>query len=164
MNNLDKTEEKINKFFNRFSLFSKLLIVLFLLISFVFNMIFSAKIVKLKSDNEILQITYNEDIRRAKEQYSLLYAQNISLNKRVQDLNLELIKTINNTVDLQIIFQQIYDESITLFSIKDDLNEGIEKTNVQLKKLQTSIEDIIETKQSILDSTEIDILKEKSKI
>jgi biopolymer transport protein ExbB/TolQ len=163
LKDIEKTEDKINKFFKRFDTVAKLILFVVLIISLFFNVIITFKYTKTTISLSRLETKYNEDIQRAKEQYSLLYAQNTSLNKQVQDLNLELVKTINNTIDLQVMFQQIYDETITLYGIKDELKVGIQKTNNQLKKLQTSIETIIENKQNFLDSTELNILNEKSK-
>jgi len=164
INDIEKTEEKINNFFRKVDLPTKLLITLVLVISVFLNGLLFLKYANTKTDLKKSEAKYVTDIKRSKEQYSLLYAQNTSLQKQVKDLNLELIKTINNTVDLQVMFQQIYDETVTLYSIKDELSTGIQKTKNQLQKLQTSINTIIENKDNFLDSTELQIRKEKSKL
>lgn len=164
LNDIDKTEEKINNLFKKFDFPAKVLIITIFIISVFLNAFLFVKYAKTKiALNESIE-RYDTDMQRAKEQYSLLYAQNTSLNKQVKDLNLELIETINNTIELQRMFKQIFDETVTLYSIKDELNIGIEKTKKQLEKLQISIETIIENKTFTLDSTEISIKKEKSKM
>ena len=150
-NNVEKSDQRIKKISDSLNNTSKFILALIFVIAIFGNAWLIVKNVTLKKELQKTQKKYNSDIKRSSEQYSILYNKNLSLQSQLQNVNLKLIETINNTVEIQVMIQQIEHENVSLLTIRDRLAVGINKTNSQLKSLQKSVNVLIDKKQKVLD-------------
>jgi len=164
LKNIEKTEKKINSFFDRLDFITKIVLIAVFVTSILLNSFLVLRYATLKHNYNKLETKSISELERASEQYKKLYSENAYLEKKFKTLNLELIKTINNTVDLQEMLNQILNEAVTLYSIKDELDSGIKKTTKQLNSLQKIINSMIDEKQQLLDSAEFNMFDEKGKL
>ena len=157
---IKKTENNINSFFIKSTTLRVILVSVFVFAIFG-TTYFWVLNSSLKKEAKEQSAKYEIDIKRASEQYFVLYNHNQKLQKEIQDINLTLIETINSTVDLQVMLQQLNKENVTLYSIQDELVRGINNTNYQLNVLQKSVNKIIKEKQEVLERENEFFLEER---
>lgn len=158
-----KIEKKINHAYSQLSFTGKIIIVSIILFSLIGNIILVSSNFRLSNRLYATKNKYKTDLDRAKDSYFLLNLENANLEKKIQNLYLELAETLNNTVELQIMMNHVTEENLTLYSIKDELADGINKTSYQLKKMQKSVNDLIVTRQKSNEKEQELILKQNNK-
>ena len=130
---------------------SKYIIALIFVFSIFANAWLIVQNVSKKKELQELKNKCEKDINRSSEQYSILYNKNNRLQKELQDLEFKLIETMNNTIELTVMLQQLENENVTLYNIKDELTKGVNRTNYQLKSMQKSVNALIDQKQKRLN-------------
>ena len=158
-NNLEKSDQRITNFSENINNVSKFILVLIFIFAILGSAWLTVKNVALKKELQKTQKNYKRDIKRSTEQYSIIYNKNLMLEQQLQNVNLKLIETINSTVEISLMLQQIENENVSLLLIRDKLADGINKTNYQLKSLQKSVNIVIDKKQEILDGKSNYMLK-----
>ncbi len=156
--NIEKTEQNINKFFRKFSLWSKIAFLCVFGLSVAVNIILLYSNVSVRNKLHKTENNYQKDIARTTQQYQILSNENKNLNNEIQALNIKFIELDNTKVELQEMINLLNNENITLYSIKDELIKGIKRTNTQLGNMQKSVGDIIDKKQKQLDRKEKKLL------
>lgn len=130
---------------------SKYIVVIIFILSILANAWLIVGNVSKKKELQQIKNNCKKDINRSAEQYSILYNENMRLQKKLQDLNLKLMETMNNTIELTVLLQQLENENVTLYNIKDELTRGVNRTNYQLKSMQKSVNALIDQKQKRLN-------------
>jgi len=160
----EKIENKIIESFMQLSFVGKILVLGIFLFSIIGNIILITTNISTSNRLYDSRLKYKTDIDRAQERYFLLSLENSNLRKKIQELNLELAVTLNNTVELQVMMNQVNEENITLASIKTQLTDGIRRTNQQLQLMQGSVNKMIESRHLENEAEELEILKQKGKL
>ena len=130
---------------------SKYIIAIIFILSILTNAWLIIENASKKKELQELKNKCEKDINRSSEQYSILYNKNNRLQKQLQDLEFKLIETMNNTIELTVLLQQLENENVTLYNIKDELTKGVNRTNYQLKSMQKSVNSLIDQKQERLN-------------
>jgi len=156
--NIEKTENNINKFFQKFSFWSKVAFLFIFVLLIIGNVILLSLNTSVRKKLRKTKNIYQKDIERTTEQYQILSNENKKLNNEIQVLGLKLIELDNTKIELQEMIDLINQENITLFSIKDELIRGINRTNYQLENMKSSVGNIIDEKQKKLSIKEQKIL------
>lgn len=158
---IEKTEKRINNFYDRFSLLTKLILLVILVLSVLVNTVLWTSNLATKRKLKKAKAQHEADMQRTTEQYQILSKENEKLKNQKQALNLRLIDAAQNRVELEQLINQLNEENITLYAIKDELSRGVVRSNSQLRQLEASLNTLIDQKQELIDRRERELLKRK---
>lgn len=105
---------------------------------------------------------YYKELEKSKQNYYIQGVANSNLEKKFQDLNLELAKLRNNTIELERMFSELSDEKVSLEEIRAEMELGIRRSKAQLDKMQSSVNSLIDQRTKVIINNENEILNEKS--
>jgi len=101
-------------------------------------------------------------LEESKQNYYLQTVANSNYEKKLQDLLLELATMKNNTIEIERMFQALYEEKVSLEDIRRQMESGIKSTKFQLDKMQHSVNSLIEQRTNTVITKEAEIIYEKS--
>jgi parvulin-like peptidyl-prolyl isomerase len=136
-------------------------VILFVLLVLLFLSAFALGLYTRYTKNLEIE-NYKAVLEKSKQNYYLQSIANSNLEKKLQEMLLELAKMKNNTVELERIFQALYDEKASLEEIRQQMETGLKNTKFQLDKMQHSVNSLIDQRTKTIISTERDIIYEKS--
>ncbi len=157
-------EVKLDNAYNQLSYTGKIITVSLIGILTALLVFLIVRNFMLNSQLSNMNEKYKSDLAVAKDNYYLLNLENANLEKKVQDLNLKLVETINNTVDLQVMMDHVSNENTNLVTIKDELIVGLKKTNQQLLNMQSSVNKLINSRTDYNKAHQNAILGQKGKL
>ncbi len=91
---------------------------------------------------------YEKLLEKSHQNYYLQGIANSNLEKKLQDLMLELATLKNNTIELELLLQEFKSENADLNEIRRRLEQGISKTKIQLDNMQTSVNSILDHRRT----------------
>ncbi len=154
---IKKTQKIRNNYFRKFRQHIKIGIFAIIVISILGNFyLFSSNMVlhhKLKKTKK----EYSNDMERTTKEYQKVIDEKDNLLSEIQDLNFKFTELNNSKIELELLIEQLNDENVTLYSIREELVKGINNTNYQIKMMQKSVGTIIDEKQTELDKKEKNI-------
>lgn len=104
---------------------------------------------------------YIKKLEESKQNYYLATIANSNLEKKLQEMSLRLAETINNTIELQRMFDELTAEKVSLEEIRTAMETGLRRTKTQLDNMQGSVNSLINQRQKVLDDNEQSIRREK---
>ena len=104
---------------------------------------------------------YINKFEESKQNYYLATIANSNLEKKLQEMSLRLAETINNTIELQRMFDELTAEKVSLEEIRTAMETGLRRTKTQLDNMQGSVNSLINQRQKVLDDNEQTIRNEK---
>lgn len=111
----------------------------------------------------------SEDVERclnkleeSKQNYYLATIANSNLEKKLQELNLRLAETINSTIALQRMISELDSENVSLEAIRRELEKGLQRTKVQLDRMQGSVNYLIDQREKQIIETGENLKIEKT--
>lgn len=107
------------------------------------------------------QEIYAKALEKSKQNYFIQGVANSNQEKKLQDLNLELAKLKNNTIELERMFNELSEEKVSLEEIRAAMELGISRTKSQLDRMQSSVNSIIDQRTKAIISNELQIQNEK---
>jgi biopolymer transport protein ExbB/TolQ len=104
---------------------------------------------------------YIEKLEESKQNYYLATIANSNLEKKLQEMSLRLAETINNTIELQRMFDELSAEHVSLEEIREAMEKGLRRTKTQLDNMQGSVNSLINQREKniIYNKTEIEKVK-----
>jgi biopolymer transport protein ExbB/TolQ len=105
---------------------------------------------------------YIKELEESKQNYYLQTIANSNLEKKLQEMSLRLAETINNTVELERMLNELDAENVSLEEIRRALETGLRRTKTQLDNMQGSVNSLINQREKTLIYTEQQIIHEKS--
>ncbi len=105
-------------------------------------------------------IEYGEaELEKSKQNYYIQSISNSNLEKRLQDLILELAKLRNSTIELGMMVALLQEDKVNLEEIRLRLESGVRNAKYQLDKMETSVNSLIKQRTSTLTTTEQELLR-----
>ncbi len=105
---------------------------------------------------------YEKLLEKSHQNYYLQGIASSNLEKKLQDLMLELAKLRNNTIELERMFSELSDEKVSLEEIRAEMELGIRRSKAQLDRMQSSVNSLIDQRTKVIINNENEILNEKS--
>ena len=104
---------------------------------------------------------YIEKLEESKQNYYLATIANSNLEKKLQEMSLRLAETINNTIELQRMFDELSAEHVSLEEIREAMEKGLRRTKTQLDNMQGSVNSLINQREKTIIYNKTVIEKEK---
>ncbi len=105
-------------------------------------------------------IEYGEaELEKSKQNYYIQSISNSNLEKRLQDLILELAKLRNSTIELGMMVALLQEDKVNLEEIRLRLESGVRNAKYQLDKMETSVNSLIKQRSGTLTTTEQELLR-----
>ena len=105
---------------------------------------------------------YVQKLEESKQNYYLATIANSNLEKKLQEMSLRLAETINNTVELERMIQELDSENLNLEEIRRALEQGLRRTKTQLDNMQGSVNSLINQREKTIIQTGEQLKIEKS--
>ncbi|MCQ2249727.1 MAG: hypothetical protein MJZ66_01320 [Bacteroidales bacterium] len=91
---------------------------------------------------------YEKLLEKSHQNYYLQGIANSNLEKKLQELMLELATLKNNTIEMEMVLMELKGENADLNEIRRRMEQGISKTKIQLENMQSSVNSIIEHRKN----------------
>lgn len=105
---------------------------------------------------------YQKLLEESHQNYYLQSISNSNLEKKLQDLMLEIATLRNSTIELERMIMELSDEKVNLEEIRRQMELGIRRTKTQLDNMQSSVNSLINQRTKAIIYTEDEIIREKS--
>lgn len=105
---------------------------------------------------------YEKLLEKSRQNYYLQSLQNSNLEKKLQDMLLEIAKLKNNTIELERMFSELSDEKVSLEEIRARMEAGLKNTRTQLNNMQKSVNYLIDQRSKTLIYTKEELIREKA--
>ena len=136
-------------------------VIVFVLLSLLFLTAFALGLYTRYKKNAEIE-NYKTLLEQSKQNYYIQTIANSNLEKKLQDMLLELAKMKNNTIELERMFEALYEEKVSLEEIRREMESGLKNTRFQLDKMQNSVNSLIDQRTKAVIYSEQNLIYEKS--
>jgi len=155
--NIDEHYKKMSRRAKAWAAIAIVAIILLMLVSAAFALYYRYQRDKVIADYEKL-------LEKSHQNYYIQGIANSNLEKKLQDLMLELATLRNNTVEMERMFAELREDNANLEEIRRRLQQGIVRTKSQLDHMESSVTSIINQRQKAIIYTEEEILSKKDSL
>ena len=159
---LYQLSKRIDSRYNEMTPNQKSLIFIGVIILFLLLLGILGWIVHCKNQQNAEAERYIKKLEESKQNYYLATIANSNLEKKLQEMSLRLAETINNTIELQRVFDELTAEKVSLEEIRAAMEAGLRRTKTQLDNMQGSVNYLIDQRENQIFETGEKLKIEKS--